>query len=223
MPCKHTCRTEKKKKNHDSQRRDRILRLFPPRNREFSPHFGAISLPTTQKHFHGHSVDAFGGRFVGAFVGVLEGLKTRKPTLVGPVMGALVGDLVGTLVAPLVGPLVVPLVDPLVGRGSLSPALCLRTPQPATEPRNGPTRNFHEKLPGPKFWNPKKISPKHRKTTENTHFWYFRGIFRYFRGILGVNSGSPEFRAGGVIFFSIFSWKFPVGPFRGSVAGRSVL
>ena len=40
-------------------------------------------------------------------------------------------------------------------------------------------------------------------------------FFRYFRGILGVNSGSPEFRAGGH-----FSWKFRVGPFRGSVAGR---
>ena len=43
----------------------------------------------------------------------------------GPVVGALVGDLVGALVGPLVGPLVVPLVDPLVGRGSLSPALCV--------------------------------------------------------------------------------------------------
>ena len=57
------------------------------------------------------------GRFVGAFVGVLEGLKTGKSTIVGPV----VGDLVGALVGPLVGPLVVP----LVGRGSLSPALCV--------------------------------------------------------------------------------------------------
>ena len=58
-------------------------------------------------------------------MGVLEGLKTGKSTLVDPVVGALVGDLVGTLVDPLVGPLVVPLVDPLVGRGSLSPALCV--------------------------------------------------------------------------------------------------
>ena len=61
----------------------------------------------------GTSVDAFVGRFVGASVGVLEGLKTGKSTLVGPVIGALVGALV------------VPLVDPLVGRGSLSPALCV--------------------------------------------------------------------------------------------------
>ena len=64
--------------------------------------------------FVGTSVDAF----VGRFVGVLEGVKkTGKSTLVGPVVGALVG--------PLVGPLVLPLVDPLVGRGSLSPALCV--------------------------------------------------------------------------------------------------
>ena len=55
--------------------------------------------------------------FVGPFVGVLERLKTGKSTLVGTLVGALVG--------PLVGPLVVPLVDPLVGRGSLSPALCV--------------------------------------------------------------------------------------------------
>ena len=58
-------------------------------------------------------------------MGVLEGLKTGKSTLVGPLVGALVGDLVGGLVGPLVGPLMVPLVDPLVGRGSLSPALCV--------------------------------------------------------------------------------------------------
>ena len=40
-------------------------------------------------------------------------------------MGAVVGALVGAFVGPLVGPLVVPLVDPLVGRGSLSPVLCV--------------------------------------------------------------------------------------------------
>ena len=66
-------------------------------------------------------MDAFVGRFVGAPVGVLEGLKTGTSTLVGAVVGALVGHLVGHLVGPLVGPLVVP----LVGRGSLSPALCV--------------------------------------------------------------------------------------------------
>ena len=47
-------------------------------------------------------------------------------------------------------------------------------------------------------------------------------FFWYFRGILGANSGSPEFQGGGV-FFRYFSWKFRVGPSRGSVAGRGVL
>ena len=88
-------------------------------------------------------------------------------------------------------------------------SVVLRTPRPATEPRDGPTRNFHEKYqrkypPRPKFWNPKKIPPKYRENTKNNHFWCFQRIFlRYFQGILGVNSGSPEFRAGGY-FFGIF-------------------
>ena len=95
-------------------------RSFPPTNRTGENRTGeprpldwtlSWALPWTP----------FVGRFVGAFVGVLEGLTTGKSTLVGPVVGALVGDLVGALV----GPLIVPLVDPLVGRGSLSPALCV--------------------------------------------------------------------------------------------------
>ena len=74
----------------------------------------------------GPSVNTFVGRFVGAFVGSpRRALKTGKSSLVGPVVGALERDLVDALMGPLVGPLVVPLVDPLVGRGSLSPALCL--------------------------------------------------------------------------------------------------
>ena len=71
------------------------------------------------------SVDAFVGGFMGAFVGVLEGLETGKSTLVDPVVGALVGPLVGAFVGPLVGPLVVPPMGLIVGRGSLSPALCV--------------------------------------------------------------------------------------------------
>ena len=43
-----------------------------------------------------------------------------KSTLVGAVVGALVGALVDALVGPL--------VVPLVGRGSLSPALCVAHP-----------------------------------------------------------------------------------------------
>ena len=97
------------------------------------------------------------------------------------------------------------------------------TPRPATEPRDGPPRNFHEKYrkntPRAEILEPQENTPKIPKKYQNAHFWYFFGIFWYFRGILGLNSGSPEFRAGGY-FFGIFSWKFRVGPFRGSVAGR---
>ena len=72
--------------------------------------------------------------------------------------------------------------------------LPLRTPRPATEPRNGLTRNFHEKYekipPGSKFWThriypqntpkiPKKYPPKYQKCA-------FLVFFRYFLGIFGV-------------------------------------
>ena len=58
--------------------------------------------------------------------------------------------------------------------------------------------------PGPKFWTPKKIPQRYQKNTKNAHFFGILGVFfRYFRGIFGVNSGSPEFRAGGH-FFGIF-------------------
>ena len=63
------------------------------------------------------------------------------------------------------------------------------------------TKNAAKIAPRPKFWNPKKS---------------------VFSGYFGVNSGSPEFRAGG-LFFRYFSWKFRVGPSRGSVAGGGVL
>ena len=101
-------------------------------------------------------------------------------------------------------------------KGFSKGGLLLRTPRPL-KPRDGPTRNFHEKyqkIPlGQKFWNPKKIPPKYRKNTKNAHFWYFGGMFfRYFRGILGVNSGSPEFRAAGY-FFGIFRGNSGSGHF----------
>ena len=66
------------------------------------------------------------------------------------------------------------------------------------------TKNAKKIPPGPKFWNPKKIPPKYRKNTPKIRIFGIFGVFfRYFRGILGVNSGSPEFRAGGY-FFGIF-------------------
>ena len=102
----------------------------------------------------------------------------------------------------------------------------LRTPRPATEPRDGPTRNFHEKYQkntlGQKFWNPKKIPRKYRKNTKNAHFWYFGGIFSVFSGYFRGKFWESRISGRGV-FFRYFSWKFRVGPFRGSVAGRGVL
>ena len=97
----------------------------------------------------------------------------------------------------------------------------LRTPRPATEPRDGPTRNFHEKYrkntPRAEILEPQENTPKYRKNTKNAHFWYFGGIFSVF-------SKFRESRISGRgVFFRYFSWKFRVGPFRGSVAGRGVL
>ena len=87
------------------------------------------------------------------------------------------------------------------------------TPRPPTEPRDGPTRNFHEKYrKNAPPWNPKKTTPKiPKKTTRN---WFF--FSRYF-GFWGLNSGSPEFRAGGS-FFSVFFVEIP-----GQQLGRGVL
>ena len=84
------------------------------------------------------------------------------------------------------------------------------------------TKNTEKIPPGPKFWNPKKypqntpkIPKKKPENTENAYFWYFFGI-------LGVFFWGSRISARGV-FFRYFSWKFRVGPFRGSVAGRGVL
>ena len=84
------------------------------------------------------------------------------------------------------------------------------------------TKNTEKIPPGPKFWTP-RIYPQNTEKIPKMRIFGILGVFfRYFRGILGVNSGSPEFRPGGV-FFRYFSWKFWVGPSRGSVAGRGAL
>ena len=57
--------------------------------------------------------------------------------------------------------------------------------------------------PGPKFRNPPKYPENTERIPQTGFFWYFGGILGAFWGILGVNSGSPEFRAGGY-FFGIF-------------------
>ena len=98
-------------------------------------------------------------------------------------------------------------------------ALLLRTPRPATEPRNGQTRNFHEKYRKntprrPEILDSQNLSPKYPENTKkypqntkNTHFWYFFGIFSvfswgsrisargYFFGIFRGNSGSGHLGA----------------------------
>ena len=89
--------------------------------------------------------------------------------------------------------------------------------------RPGISTKNTEKIPrGPKFWTPRiypqntpKIPKKYPPNTKNAHFWYFFGIF-------GVFSWGSRISARGV-FFPYFSWKFRVGPSRGSVAGRGVL
>ena len=84
------------------------------------------------------------------------------------------------------------------------------------------TKNAEKKPFGPKFWTPRiypqntpKIPKKYPQNTKNAHFWYFFGIF-------GVFSWGSRISVRGV-FFRYFSWKFRVGPSRGSVAGRGVL
>ena len=66
--------------------------------------------------------------------------------------------------------------------------------------------------------NTEKIPKKYRKNTEKIPKMRIFGIlgvfFRYFRGILGVNSGSPEFPAGGY-FFGIFRGNSGSGPISG--------
>ena len=93
----------------------------------------------------------------------------------------------------------------------------LRTPWLATETRDGQTRTFQENYrkdtPRSEIMEPRKHTPKiaanQNKYTQSGHFWCFGGIFLvyYFRGILGIFSGGPEFRAGGGGIFRYFSWK----------------
>ena len=73
---------------------------------------------------------------------------------------------------------------------------------------DGPTRNFHKNTEevtprGRNSGTPRKYPQNTDKIPQNGLLWYL-GIF--FRGILGVFSGSPEFRPRGV-FFRHFSWS----------------
>ena len=62
------------------------------------------------------------------------------------------------------------------------------------------TKNAEKNTPQAETLNPKKIPPKTRKPKMDI-FGIFGVCFRYFQGIFGVNSGSPEFRAGVSVFF----------------------
>ena len=88
------------------------------------------------------------------------------------------------------------------------------------------TKNTEKMPPGLKFWTPgiyPQNTPKIRKNTPKIQKMPVFGIFSgYFRGIFGVFSLGFRISARGV-FFRYFSWKFRVGPFRGSVASRGVL
>ena len=102
----------------------------------------------------------------------------------------------------------------------------LRTPRPATEPRHGPTRNFHKKYrkntPRAKILEPQQNTEKIPKKYPKCEFWVFLGYFSVFSGYFGCKFRESRISGRGV-FFRYFSWKFRVGPFRGSVAGRGVL
>ena len=93
-----------------------------------------------------------------------------------------------------------------------------------SEVKNAPTCYRAPRWPDPEF--PRKIPKKYppgrnarpRKYPQNIEKLPKTGIFGilgYFRGILGFNSGSPEFQAGGYLF-QYFSWTFISGLCRTS-------
>ena len=89
----------------------------------------------------------------------------------------------------------------------------LSTPRPATEPRDGPTRNFHEKYrkntPRAEILEPqentqkKNTPPKYQKYA----FLYFGGIFSVFGVFGGLILGVQNFGPGGI--FSVFFVEIP--------------
>ena len=102
----------------------------------------------------------------------------------------------------------------------------LRAPPPATEPRDGPTRNFQEKYrkntPWPEILDSRNLPRKYPENTEKIPQKYQKSSFWYFFGIFGVFSWGSKISAWD-LFFRYFWWKFRVGPSRGSVAGRGIL
>ena len=102
--------------------------------------------------------------------------------------------------------------------------------------KNAPTCYRAPRWPDPEF--PRKIPKKYpparnsgtpRKYPKNTEkmpkmriLGYFGVFFSIFSGYFGGKFWECRISGRGV-FFRHFSWKFRVGPFRGSVAGRGVL
>ena len=106
----------------------------------------------------------------------------------------------------------------------------------ASRVKNAPTCYRAPRWPHPEFprkmpkkypparnsGTPRKYPQKYQKNTKNAHFWYFGGIFSVFSGYFRGKVWESRISGRGV-FFRYFSWKFRVGPSRGSVAGRAVL
>ena len=107
--------------------------------------------------------------------------------------------------------------------GSCSPAegptraenapTCYRAPR---WPDPESPRKMPKEYPWPEILDSQRLPPKQQKKPKMPILGFF------FSGILGVFSWGSRISAWGV-FFRHFSWKFRVGPCRGSVAGRGVL
>ena len=95
--------------------------------------------------------------------------------------------------------------------------VALKTPRPATEPRNGPTRNFHEKYrkntPRPEILDSQNLPPKYPENTEKIPRKYRKCVFLvFFRYFGGIFLGFQNFGPGGI--FLVFFVE---------IAGRAIL
>ena len=84
------------------------------------------------------------------------------------------------------------------------------------------TKNTEKNTPRPEILEPQENTEKIPQKYQKCAFWYFGGIFSVFSGYFGRKFWESII-SGRNVFFRYFSWKFRVGPSRGSVAGRGVL
>ena len=96
----------------------------------------------------------------------------------------------------------------------------LQSPEMA-RPGN-PARNADRNSPRPESLDSQSFPVKYSENTEKIPPKYQKCHSGYFFGILGVLSWGSGISARGV-FFRYFSWKYQVGPSRGSVTGQGVL